>query len=42
MSTEPTDALLSTLLLGDLGLKNRIVMAPLTRTRASEPRQGAE
>jgi N-ethylmaleimide reductase len=34
MSTEPTDALLSTFLLGDLRLKNRIVMAPLTRTRA--------
>jgi N-ethylmaleimide reductase len=34
MSTESTEALLSPFTLGDLKLKNRIVMAPLTRTRA--------
>src|ERR1700733_15444750 len=34
MSTESTEALLSPFTLGDLELKNRIVMAPLTRTRA--------
>ena len=34
MSTKPTEALLSPYTLGDLQLKNRIVMAPLTRTRA--------
>src|SRR5580698_8356231 len=34
MSTKPTDVLLTPYLLGDLQLKNRLVMAPLTRTRA--------
>jgi N-ethylmaleimide reductase len=34
MSTRPAEALLSPYTLGDLKLKNRIVMAPLTRTRA--------
>ena len=34
MSTEAKEALLSPYYLGDLRLKNRIVMAPLTRTRA--------
>src|SRR5580692_9075444 len=34
MSSEPTEALLSPFTLGDLRLKNRMVMAPLTRTRA--------
>jgi N-ethylmaleimide reductase len=34
MLTESTQALLSPYTLGDLELKNRIVMAPLTRTRA--------
>src|SRR5580658_10339383 len=34
MSTTPTDVLLTPYSLGDLQLKNRIVMAPLTRTRA--------
>jgi len=34
MSTKPTEGLLSPYTLGDLKLKNRIVMAPLTRTRA--------
>jgi N-ethylmaleimide reductase len=34
MSTNPTEGLLRPYLLGDLQLKNRIVMAPLTRTRA--------
>jgi N-ethylmaleimide reductase len=34
MSTEPTEALYWPFALGDLRLKNRIVMAPLTRTRA--------
>jgi N-ethylmaleimide reductase len=33
-STRPTEALLTPYTLGDLKLKNRIVMAPLTRTRA--------
>ena len=33
MSTKPADVLLTPYLLGDLQLKNRIVMAPLTRTR---------
>ena len=37
MSTKPTVALLSPYTLGDLRLKNRIVMAPLTRTRAENP-----
>jgi N-ethylmaleimide reductase len=32
-----TDALFSSYTLGDLQLKNRIVMAPLTRTRAQNP-----
>lgn len=34
MSTKPKDVLLTPYTLGDLQLKNRIVMAPLTRTRA--------
>jgi N-ethylmaleimide reductase len=34
MSTESKEALLSPYTLGDLKVKNRIVMAPLTRTRA--------
>jgi N-ethylmaleimide reductase len=34
MSTQPTEVLFTPYTLGDLQLKNRIVMAPLTRTRA--------
>jgi N-ethylmaleimide reductase len=34
MSNEAKEALFSSYTLGDLRLKNRIVMAPLTRTRA--------
>ena len=34
MSVKPADILLSPYSLGDLKLKNRIVMAPLTRARA--------
>ena len=34
MSPKPTDMLFTPYMLGDLQLKNRIVMAPLTRTRA--------
>jgi 2,4-dienoyl-CoA reductase-like NADH-dependent reductase (Old Yellow Enzyme family) len=34
MPNKTTEALLSPYTLGDLKLKNRIVMAPLTRTRA--------
>ena len=34
VSKESTEALLAPCTLGDLKLKNRIVMAPLTRTRA--------
>jgi 2,4-dienoyl-CoA reductase-like NADH-dependent reductase (Old Yellow Enzyme family) len=34
ISTRPTDVLFTPYTLGDLQLKNRIVMAPLTRTRA--------
>src|SRR6476660_7839181 len=34
MSVNPAEILLSPCVLGDLKLKNRIVMAPLTRTRA--------
>src|ERR1700731_2614289 len=34
MSARPTEVLFSPYTLGDLRLKNRIVMAPLTRTRA--------
>ena len=37
MSVRPADILLSPYTLGDLKLKNRIVMAPLTRTRATVP-----
>jgi len=37
MSTRSTEVLLSPFWLGDLQLKNRIVMAPLTRTRADNP-----
>src|SRR5580658_10372365 len=37
MSNRLTKALLSPYTLGDLQLKNRIVMAPLTRTRAENP-----
>ena len=37
MPTTPTDVLFTPYLLGDLQLKNRIVMAPLTRTRAENP-----
>src|SRR5580704_1420267 len=36
MSNNPKEALLSPYTLGDLRLKNRIVMAPLTRTRADQ------
>src|SRR5580698_2676370 len=35
VSNDSTEALLTTYMLGDLKLKNRIVMAPLTRTRAA-------
>jgi 2,4-dienoyl-CoA reductase-like NADH-dependent reductase (Old Yellow Enzyme family) len=34
MPTKPTEMLFTAYSLGDLQLKNRIVMAPLTRTRA--------
>ena len=34
MSPSPTEVLFTPYTLGDLQLKNRIVMAPLTRTRA--------
>ncbi len=34
MSTNPTDVLFTPYAIGDLQLRNRIVMAPLTRTRA--------
>src|SRR5882724_9785909 len=34
MSIKPAEVLLSPYTLGDLKLKNRMVMAPLTRTRA--------
>ena len=34
VSRESTEALLTPYTVGDLKLKNRIVMAPLTRTRA--------
>ena len=34
MPTKPTEVLFTPYTLGDLQLKNRIVMAPLTRTRA--------
>src|SRR5271168_3182453 len=37
MSTSPAGVLLAPFTLGDLQLKNRIVMAPLTRTRAANP-----
>src|ERR1700758_2138381 len=37
MSTRPAEVLLAPFTLGDLRLKNRIVMAPLTRTRAQNP-----
>jgi len=37
MSTTPTEVLLTPYALGDLQLQNRIVMAPLTRTRAANP-----
>src|ERR1700733_6646106 len=37
MSDRLTEAVLSPYTLGDLKLKNRIVMAPLTRTRAENP-----
>ena len=37
MSPSPTEVLLTPYTLGDLQLKNRIVMAPLTRTRAANP-----
>src|SRR3984957_11866876 len=37
MSTGPAEVLLAPFTLGDLQLKNRIVMAPLTRTRAANP-----
>jgi N-ethylmaleimide reductase len=36
MSNNPKEALLSPYTLGDLRLKNRVVMAPLTRTRADQ------
>jgi N-ethylmaleimide reductase len=37
LSTEPAEVLFGPFTLGDLKLKNRIVMAPLTRTRADNP-----
>jgi N-ethylmaleimide reductase len=37
ISTKPTDVFFTPYTLGDLQLKNRIVMAPLTRTRADNP-----
>jgi N-ethylmaleimide reductase len=37
MSTKPAEVLLTPCTVGDLQLKNRIVMAPLTRTRAANP-----
>ena len=37
MSPESTEMLFTPYTLGDLQLKNRIVMAPLTRTRAENP-----
>jgi N-ethylmaleimide reductase len=37
VSPSPTEVLLTPYTLGDLQLKNRIVMAPLTRTRAANP-----
>src|SRR6266498_366798 len=37
MSTNTKEALLAPYMFGDLQLKNRIVMAPLTRTRAENP-----
>jgi N-ethylmaleimide reductase len=39
MSTKPTEVLFTPYALGDLQLKNRIVMAPLTRTRAENERK---
>jgi N-ethylmaleimide reductase len=39
ISTKPIEALLTPYTLGDLQLKNRIVMAPLTRTRAENRRK---
>jgi N-ethylmaleimide reductase len=39
MSVNPAEVLLSPYVLGDLKLKNRIVMAPLTRTRAENRRK---
>ena len=37
MSNQARNALLTPYQLGDLSLRNRIVMAPLTRTRAENP-----
>ena len=37
MSTKPAEVLFTPYTLGDLQLKNRIIMAPLTRTRAEYP-----
>ena len=37
MPAKPMDVLLAPFTLGDLQLANRIVMAPLTRTRAANP-----
>jgi hypothetical protein len=37
MSAKPVEALYRPYILGDLKLKNRIVTAPLTRTRAENP-----
>ena len=42
MSTKPIEALFTPYALGDLQLKNRIVMAPLTRIRANQRGEGAE
>lgn len=39
MSVNPAEILLSPYVLGDPKLKNRIVMAPLTRTRAEVPNE---
>ena len=38
MPTDPLSALLQPLPLGDLSLKNRVVLAPMTRARAGDAR----
>ena len=42
MSPSPTEVLLTPYTLGDLQLKNRIVMAPLTRHPSCQPWEGAD